>query len=449
MKASDICMTHFSVVYSQEVYRIPFSLSSGTISEITYAQVEIHAKNRRGDQAVGKGGVLLSDVWSFPDESLSHQEKDEIMRRLLEALGCYLTQIGELLDPLQVAAAVDMRLKKIADEVVLGRKVPCSIPRLCALVCWSALDAAVHDAWSKASGMSAYDMYRAEFLNEDLSAYLGIGWERMYPHPFLAAPLQKIPIQHVIGGLDPLTCGDRESDANPDSFPETLEQWIAKERLHWFKLKIKGIDVSWDLERIVNVYRIAAAALRKQGTRMPVKLSLDPNEACPSPDPMIETMRKLKERFPEIYAAVQYIEQPTSRDLDSYAFTMHELAGIKPVIMDESMDQLGKLEQIDRLGWSGIALKTGRGHSQSLLAYCWGRKQDKYMTMQDLTNPGLAFVHSANMRGRLALSVHALEHNSRQYIPHSGKDEICDYEGLLRIQDGSIDLCDIKNIGLY
>jgi L-alanine-DL-glutamate epimerase-like enolase superfamily enzyme len=449
MLTSDIRITDFSVAYSQETYRIPFSISSGTISEITYAQISITAENRRKTQAVGRGGVLLSDLWSFPDSSLSHSEKDDIMRRLVEALGSYLINIHEFLDPLQIDQFMNKQMEKIMSEVAAEYNIYCTIPRLCILVCWSAIDAATHDVWAKANGMKAYDMYHAQYLNDDLSNYLGRGWERMYPQQFLVKPTRKLSVQHVVGGLDPLTSRDIINDPQLDHIPNTLEQWIEKEGLNWFKLKIKGVDVDWDLSRIVDVYRVAESTIRNQRIRASINITLDPNEACPSPEPMIETLLKLKEDYPEIFASLRYIEQPTHRDLQRYSFTLHNLARIKPVVVDESLDQLDKLELVEDLGWSGVALKTGRGHSQSLLAYCWARSKNRYITMQDLTNPGLALVHSANMCSHFAISVKAFEHNSRQYIPHSGRAEIMDYLGIHRVKDGRIDLIDMKNIGIY
>ena len=73
-----------------------------------------------------------------------------------------------------------------------------------------------------------------------------------------------------------------------------------------------------------------------------------------------------------------------------YTFTLHKVAQRKPVIIDESLDRLENLALLKPLGWSGLALKTCKGQTHSLLAYCWGKKHDQFMTIQDLTNPGLA-----------------------------------------------------------
>ena len=111
---------------------------------------------------------------------------------------------------------------------------------------------------------------------------------------------------------------------------------------------------------------------------------------------MLEVLDRVAAEKPQALAALDYIEQPTSRDLEAYTDTLHEVAARVPVVVDESLDDLDNLDWIHRLGWSGLAVKTCKGHTHSLLAYCWGRHHRLYLTLQDLTNPGLALVHSVN-----------------------------------------------------
>ncbi len=451
MASSDLRIVRFSIALSEETYRIPFTLSSGTITSITYAKVTVEAENRSNARAKGYGDVLLSVLWSFPDPALSYDAKDRAMRLLLEKIGEFIVSVGEFLDPLQLAEMTDRELERLMGETEKELNFPVAIPRLCGIVCGSAFDAAIHDAWAAACGLSAYRMYNADYLNEDLSRYLGAGWAGKYPQQFLVPPRKQLSVQHVIGGLDPLTSGDAgfESGLVAGDWPVTLEQWIVKEGLRWFKVKLKGSDAAWDFQRIVDVYEVAASVMNRRSGEMRVNLSLDPNEACATPEPIMETLLKLKVDYPEVFAAVRYVEQPTPRDLDSYNFTLHELARIKPVIVDESLDHIGKLNQVEEQGWSGIALKTGRGHSQSLLAYCWAKQNRRYLTMQDLTNPGRALIHSANLCSHLAMDIEAFEHNSRQYIPHSGETALHEYPGIQWVREGRINLSEVKHLGLY
>jgi hypothetical protein len=67
-------------------------------------------------------------------------------------------------------------------------------------------------------------------------------------------------------------------------------------------------------------------------------------------------------------------------------------------------------------GWSGIAIKTYREHSFSLIAAAYAREKGLLLAMQDLTNPGLAVIHSALFAPHFPVC-NGLELNSPQYIP--------------------------------
>jgi hypothetical protein len=57
-------------------------------------------------------------------------------------------------------------------EVSRGLKLAQRTPKLRTLVCGSAFDAAVHDAFGKAHGLNCYHTYTREFMNRDLGAWL-------------------------------------------------------------------------------------------------------------------------------------------------------------------------------------------------------------------------------------------------------------------------------------
>src|SRR5882757_11447851 len=63
----------------------PLHLSSGVIEELTQATVTVHG-TAGGQQATGRGTVYLSDLWAWPDHSLSHDRRDVALRRLCETL---------------------------------------------------------------------------------------------------------------------------------------------------------------------------------------------------------------------------------------------------------------------------------------------------------------------------------------------------------------------------
>ncbi len=447
-KPTDLRINDVKVEFSDIAFRTPLILSSGSIEAITYARVMIEGVDRSGRVAHGRGGILLSDLWAFPSAQVAHDQRDAAMRRVCRELAASLKG-GETLDPLQWGRIAEEALESIRGSVTRALNLAAPIPHLAGLVCLSPFDAAIHDCWGRLAGHDVYDMYTAEFLNEDLSTYLGGEFAGRYPGDFLSDGKQRIAVQHVVGGADRLWRREEQPTDLQDGIPNSLESWIEQERVHWFKLKSTGADVAGDLQRIVDVFTVATQTFQRIGLEGEIKLEIDPNEGCSNPEYLVELLTRLKETAPSAFAALRYIEQPTARDLSAYDFTLHDVSRLKPVVIDESLDRLSNLSLLDPLGFSGVALKACKGQTHTLLAYSWARANDLFVTVQDLTNPGFAHIQSAELARRLHLSEEALEYNSRQYIPHSCVDERHGHESLFNVDpDGNLRY-DTKGPGLY
>lgn len=449
MKDSDIRIVDIEAAFEDQRFRFPLVLSTGAIAEITYADVRIVVENRAGRSAEGFGGILLSDLWAFPEPSLDHDTKDRLMRRMVSRWRELLLAVDGYADPLQLARALEGSMPDVLGGIGREFALRVDVPELAGLVALSPFDAAVHDGWAKAAGRSAYEMYTPQYLNEDLGAYLGTGWDGAYPGDFLRPPATKLWVQHVVGGKDPLTPAEVGPGEGADGMPLALTDWIRRDRVRWLKLKIKGADVAGDLERILDVYRVAAAEAAACGIKEPVQFEIDPNEGYPDPDPAVELLRKLRERSALAFEALQYMEQPTSRNLAQYRYTLDEIAKLKPVLADESLDSLEHLPAVLQVGFNGVALKTCKGHSHALLTYCWAKRHGLHVSVQDLTNPGLSLVHSAGFCSRLGVSWDCCEANSRQYLPFSRPGEQERYPGVFACRAGQIDLASLQFAGLY
>lgn len=448
MRDTDIRIVAIRTAFAEETLRFPLVLSTGAITDITYADVRIRVENRQGSQAEGAGGILLSDLWAFPEPSLDHATKDRLMRRLVLRWRELALAADGYADPLQLAHRMEAGMSDLLRGMRGEFGLQTDVPRLAGLVAWSPFDAALHDGWAKAAGRSAYGMYTREYLNEDLGSYLGADWSGAFPGDYLVKPAAKLWIQHVVGGKDPLIPEEVSSEPD-DGLPVSLADWIRRDRVRWFKLKTKGADVAGDLERILDVYRVAVEETARCGIDAPVVYEIDPNEGCPDPDTLIELLRKLRERSEAAYGALQYVEQPTPRQLSEYRCTLDGIAALKPVLADESLDDLANLRDIARVGFNGVALKTCKGHSHALLTYCWAQRNGLCVTVQDLTNPGIALLHSAGLGSRLRLSWDCFEANSRQYLPFSRSQEREKGPDPFVSRQGRIDVSFLRGPGLY
>ncbi len=132
---------------------------------------------------------------------------------------------------------------------------------------------------------------------------------------------------------------------------------------------------------------------------------------------MLDFLNKLAEQSSTALSRVQYIEQPTHRDLRAHPENrMHKAAKIKPVVIDESLVDLDSLLLAREQGYSGVALKACKGHTEALLMGAAAQKFNMFLCVQDLTCIGASFLHSASVAARIP-SVAAIEGNGRQYCP--------------------------------
>jgi L-alanine-DL-glutamate epimerase-like enolase superfamily enzyme len=446
MKASDIRVESVEVLFSDERLAAPLRLSRGTIEEITYARVTVTVRSRSGQEHSGTGAILLSDVWAFPSAAYSHVQKDAAMRAICQELADRLPRVDDYSDPLEKGEF----LEKMLGQVVLAMESETGvtgIPPLAAHNCLAPLDAASHDAWGRAQGRSVYDLYTADFLNADLGHYLGDAFRGSYPAHFLTPRRSHLQIQHVVGVGDALYGAEEQPDTHL-SLPADFASWIQRDGLTSFKIKTRGQDPVDDARRVGEVYATASRVLADMGSEA-IRLSVDPNEACPDAAFLLEMLDCLQMETPQAFEALDYIEQPTARDLSTYTFTLHKVSERVPVLIDESFDSLAVLDRVVEQGWSGIALKSCKGQTASLLAYCWARVKGYALTVQDLTNPGLALVHSANLCAHLALSVGYFECNSRQYMPHACPAEQTLYPHYFRASRGGLTVGSTMGMGLY
>ncbi|MCK4590748.1 MAG: hypothetical protein KAT86_03265, partial [Candidatus Latescibacteria bacterium] len=134
----------------------------------------------------------------------------------------------------------------------------------------------------------------------------------------------QLPIFHLVGGVDKLHDEEVDDTDPDDGLPVSLTQWIAREGVYCLKVKLRGNDLTWDVERTVAVYRVAAQTLINHGLKHSPILSVDSNEMCPNPEYVIEYCRRLEETNKDVFKALLYIEQPTERDLSAHCFDVHQ-----------------------------------------------------------------------------------------------------------------------------
>ena len=208
-----------------------------------------------------------------------------------------------------------------------------------------------------------------------------------------------------------------------------------------------GDDLDWDTSRVVAVEDVTREAQQSRGCSEWF-FSCDFNEKCESAEYVLEFLKRIRDQRPTASDRIQYIEQPTSRDLNSTsAPRMHEVAKIKPVVIDEALVDYEALLACRELGYSGVALKACKGISESLLAAAAGQKFGMFLCVQDLTCPAASWLLSCSLAARIP-GIAAVEGNARQYCPEPNADWARLYPGLFEISDGTVETGRLTEHGL-
>ena len=155
-----------------------------------------------------------------------------------------------------------------------------------------------------------------------------------------------------------------------------------------------------------------------------------------------------RNRTPAAYDRIQYIEQPTSRDLKAHPeIRLHAAAELKPVVVDEALVDYESLLLAREQGYTGIALKACKGQSESLCLAAAAQKFGMFLCVQDLTCPGDSFLHSASLAARIP-TIAAIEGNGRQYCPEPNKKWAHRLPSMFNISDGTVGTAVLNGIGL-
>lgn len=433
---SDIRVVEIEPRFEDYQARTPLKFGAQVVPACTFFRCRVTVENRRGETADGWGGIFLMDFWAFPSPCVPHEQRVEAMKQVALRYCQLMAASRDFAHPLDLFLEQEEGLREINREVSQQLQLAEEMPFLAALVSASPVDAALHDAFGNANGISTYHGYGPEFMAHDLSRYLGPNFAGKYPDHYLRPHfLPEIPIFHLVGGLDKLTREEVDETDPADGLPNSLEEWIARDGVYCLKVKLRGTDLEWDLERTVAVYEVGRRELDKLGQPQ-LYLSVDTNEQCESPAYMVEYLQRLRERSLGAYEAVLYLEQPTERDLAAHRFDLREVAALKPVIVDESLTDLESFDLALELGWSGIALKTCKCHSADLLFLAKAAELGLPYTVQDLTNPSLALIHSVGLAARINTLL-GVEANSRQFFPFATpEEERRVHQGLFAIRRG-------------
>jgi len=447
---TDISIRSVDVSTQTIEYRTPMKFGGRVVRDVTLLNVSLTVESRTGKVATGVGSMPMGNVWAWPSANLDNAQT---LRSMLEVGQAFAQNAvssdatGQTGHPLQLSRAWHSRLLELGRETAQSHNLAEEIPMLALLVSASPTEAAIHDAYGKVHEINSYNALGPEWVAEDLRSFLNDDFQGEYLDKYTYRnPQPNMPLYHLVGALDPLDEKELETPVG-DGLPETLGDWITADGLTHLKIKLNGDDLEWDVARVAKIDLVCQTAQAARGCNQWF-YSLDFNEKCANVDYVLDFLGKLKEMSPGGFDRVQYIEQPTHRDLRKHPENkMHAAAKIKPVVIDESLIDLESLFLAREQGYSGVALKACKGHSDALLMGAAAQKYGMFLCVQDLTCPGRSFLHSASIAARIP-TIAAIEGNGRQYCPAGNEAWKDSFPAMFQISDGTVGTAVLDGPGL-
>jgi L-alanine-DL-glutamate epimerase-like enolase superfamily enzyme len=426
--------------------RMPLKFGPETLTHVTCARVKVRVAGADGRKADGWGETPLSVQWAWPSDQ-SYEERHRAMTGFCETLTEAFAGMEASGHPIETGAFfLEHRLPALLDQMNRGRAGREPMPWLAALICCSAFDLAVHDAYGRLHDRPVYETYNAQHMSQDLETYLtpaegaALSFAGKHPADFLVSPRPRLlPAWHLVGGKDPLTEEELTGAEPDDGYPVLLADWIRQDGLRCLKVKLRGNDAPWDYDRLVAVGRIAQE-------HDVLWLTADFNCTVIDPSYVTEILDRLMREHPRLWQMILYVEQPFPYDLEQHPIDVHSLSARKPLFMDESAHDWRLIRFGRTLGWSGVALKTCKTQTGALLSMCWAKAHGMTLMVQDLTNPMLAQIPHV-LLAAYSGTIMGVETNAMQFYPEASLPEAAVHPGLYQRRHGMVDLSTLTGPG--
>ena len=395
--------------------RLPFRYGKACLTQCPQATLEAVIQVD-GHRQAGYSGDCLPPGWF--DKSAAKDYRQQI-QEMLEAIALAQQTFGEVFtQPSSLFAGWRIAQQQVHQQATLR-----GWPGLLASLASSLVERAVIDALCRATGSSFARLVRQNLLEID-AGLLYPELAGATPRDWLPAePVRRLFVRHTVGLADPLTISEIPPDERlDDGAPQALEECIRAWGIRYFKIKLSQ-QLDHDLARLV-----ALAEMFQIHCGPRYRVTLDGNEQYQRPedfDRLVESIES-DSRLATLWANTLLIEQPLPRQI---ALQPESTAGIrrlqerKPVIIDESDEQLGAYRQALQVGYRGISSKSCKGPIRSLLnaGLTWQLNRQARRPLYQMTGEDLCSVGIIPLQSDLCLVAtlgltHA-ERNGHHYHP--------------------------------
>jgi len=265
LSANQCQVTGVALWFLPVTTRVPLKFGTEALTSVTCARVKITLCGVGGRSASGWGETPLSVQWVWPS-ALPYAQRHQALQDFCQRLARAWNAFNENGHPMRLGNAFnESELPRLqagfnAERAAQGLE---ALPHLAALVCNSAFDIALHDAFGQLHGQTAFEILEPGVLTETLEAFLtpAPGTEVSFQGRSLSSFLlperrNSLEAWHLVGGLDPIDASELTGSEPHDGHPVLLADWITRDALLCLKIKLRGNDADWDYQRIVRVVRL-------------------------------------------------------------------------------------------------------------------------------------------------------------------------------------------------
>ena len=391
--------------------RMPFRFGSITLtaSAILYVRTEIELAN--GQRATGWAADMLAPKWYDKDPEKGYAESLEQLLVAVRAAGDIYGQIGG-------ESNCVFRIWQQAYEEMMNWRQQRGINRLMASNGSSLQERALIDAVGIASGLSYHSLLSSGRLGIELGALHKELGSMSVDQVIAPTPLSRLSIRHTVGLIDPIRTVDIAPDGVlGDGLPQSLEDYVVTQGVRYVKIKIGG-DAKSDFERLSEI-----SALLDEKCRDDYSVTLDGNEQYGDMDALIGLLERVERELPRMHEALLYIEQPLDRfvALDTtLAPAIRSVSERKPMLIDESDEDLNTFKDAVALGYRGVSSKACKGMikalaNAALVRHLNGEADQYFLSAEDLTNIPVVGLHQ-DLTHVAALGIDHVERNGHHYV---------------------------------
>jgi hypothetical protein len=443
--------------------RMPFRYGVAHLVGYPILHVRVDIETSAGIRAEGVAADCLPPKWFDKDMTKNYEDNiDDMLAAVSDARDAYVGMNDEDRTPFELfreglAAVLDCADRQDFNHLTAGFGS-------------SFFERAVVDAVGNALGLPYHTLVRDNVLGIEMGEIHPELGDTQPRDVIAEEPLSEMWIRHTVGLSDPILDADiTPGERLNDELPQSLEEYIARQGLRYFKIKVCG-DIDIDIPRLRAIARLLDSSIDE-----PYHISLDGNEQYRRIESFLALIEELWSApdFVRFFSSIRYIEQPMARDValdPSITQAMSGLSHVKPVIVDESDSELSTFKRAMSVGYRGISAKNCKGIYKSLLNHALARLYTEhsrdgrpyFLTGEDLANAAIVPLQQ-DLATLATLGIDNAERNGHHYLrglTHLSPDEqeaclrahptlYTSRDGVpqLNVRDGKIDLRSLQTPG--